>query len=263
MPAPLGPSLVTVTQIPEWFWFVGLYVILSIIFVIARGLSGWVRGKKEEMGIRPVWARRRNPERANPQAMPGQARRPEGEQKVVPSDAGQPGFWRNLGWWDFEIAVLLAFERVGYAGQATAPSKDAGLDGIIEHKDNKDDKRGIQCKHFGPNDSVGVADIRDLIGALHMGGLKKGYFVTTGRYSDDAQALAKQSQMTTVTIELLNVNKLVEMGANLQLTPEAIADAKRRWNVPQEPPPDMPQGPQRRRIYRGGWGGRSRHRRRY
>ena len=175
-------------------------------------------------------------------------RRKENEEKQrILADAGQSECWRSLGWWDFEISVLLAFESHGYEAHATAPSGDAGLDGVVALEG---ETYGIQCKHFGANEYISVGEIRDFIGALHMQGLGKGQFVTTGQYSDPARKLARDSLETTVKVSLLSIGDLIEMGAGLRLTKELIAEAKERWHVPQEPPPDMPQGPRRKRRYR-------------
>jgi hypothetical protein len=169
------------------------------------------------------------------------------EEQAMPLDAGRPECWRRLGWWDFEIAVLLAFECRGYEAQATEPSKDGGLDGIVTFEGKT---YGLQCKHFGANDFVSVAEIRDFIGALYMKGLEQGNFVTTGQYSSAAKQLARDSLGTTVKVTLLSSTDLMTMGTGLRITKEVLTQAKERWHVPQEPPPDMPQGPQRKRHYR-------------
>lgn len=175
-------------------------------------------------------------------------RREENEERQrTHTDAGRSECWRSLGWWDFEIAVLLVFESLGGEARATEPSRDAGLDGIV---DFEGETYGIQCKHFGAKEYVGVGEIRDFIGALHMKGLEKGQFVTTGQYSASAVQLARDSLETSVKVRLLSINDLVEMGTGLRLTKELLAEAKERWHVPQEPPPDMPQGPRRKRRYR-------------
>ena len=100
-----------------------------------------------------------------------------------------------------------------------------------------------------------IHEIRDFIGALHMGNLTSGYFVTTGKYSDDALKLVGDSRQTTVHVTVLGADELVKMGPGLVLSKEVIAEAKRRWNVPEDPPDDMPQGPRwrpHRRRYRRG-----------
>lgn len=146
----------------------------------------------------------------------------------------------SLGWWDFEIAVLLAFEHAGMEPHATPPSNDAGLDGIIIAEG---EKCGIQCKRYAPGEFVGVGDIREFIGAMVVGGIQHGYFATTGQYSNEARSIARDPGESRVRIELLRVGDLAQMVKGRSITPQAIYDAKKRWGVPTEPPTRIAQTP--------------------
>jgi len=160
-----------------------------------------------------------------------------------PMDAGREESWRDLGWWDFEIAVLLLFERRGCVVKPTNPTRDGGLDGIVA--DEKGD-HGIQCKRYEKNELVGVDAIRAFIGCLSVEGLRSGFFVTTGRYSPQGMASAEASSRSGITVVLLSAKELTGWGSGWDITMKAVADAKDRWGVPQEPPAGIPQRRRRR-----------------
>lgn len=70
------------------------------------------------------------------------------------------------------------------AGKSIGGSGDEGIDGII-----KEDRLGLdvvylQAKRW--NGTVGRPEIQKFVGALHGKRAKKGVFITTGRFSEDA-----------------------------------------------------------------------------
>jgi restriction system protein len=91
----------------------------------------------------------------------------------------------------FERLVVELMVAMGYggsiadAGQAIGQAGDEGIDGII-----KEDRLGldviyIQAKKW--ENTVGRPEIQKFVGALHGKRAKKGVFITTGRFSDDAR----------------------------------------------------------------------------
>ncbi|MBL0226258.1 MAG: restriction endonuclease [Geobacteraceae bacterium] len=93
-----------------------------------------------------------------------------------------PGYFENL------VVDLLV--TMGYggsradAGQSLGRSGDEGIDGII-----KEDRLGLdviylQAKRW--DSTVGRPEIQRFVGALHGKRAKKGVFITTGRFSNDA-----------------------------------------------------------------------------
>jgi len=92
----------------------------------------------------------------------------------------------------FEQLVVKLMVAMGYggsiedAGQAIGHTGDEGIDGII-----KEDRLGldviyIQAKKW--EGTVGRPEIQRFVGALHGKRAKKGVFITTGRFSDDARS---------------------------------------------------------------------------
>ncbi len=92
----------------------------------------------------------------------------------------------------FERLVVDLLVRMGYggsrrdAGRAIGKSGDGGIDGII-----KEDKLGldivyIQAKKWN-NTVVGRPEIQKFVGALHGQRARKGVFITTSTFSQEAQ----------------------------------------------------------------------------
>jgi len=90
----------------------------------------------------------------------------------------------------FERLVVDIMVALGYggsrvdAGKSIGQSGDEGIDGII-----KEDRLGLdviylQAKRW--DGTVGRPEIQKFVGALHGKRAKKGVFITTGRFSDDA-----------------------------------------------------------------------------
>ena len=105
----------------------------------------------------------------------------------------------------FENIVIDFLLRMGYggswkdAGKAIGRSGDGGIDGII-----KEDKLGldaiyIQAKRW--EGTVGRPEIQKFVGALHGQRAKKGIFITTSEFSQDALNYAKDIDPKIVLID--------------------------------------------------------------
>jgi restriction system protein len=93
----------------------------------------------------------------------------------------------SLKWQDFELLVGQAFRMQGYAVTETG---QAGADGGIDLVLTKGRERTlVQCKHWRAQ-TVGVAIVRELYGAMAADGAVAGIVVTSGRFSADAKAFA-------------------------------------------------------------------------
>lgn len=112
----------------------------------------------------------------------------------------------------FERLVVQLLVKMGYggsikdAGQAMGKSGDEGIDGII-----KEDKLGldviyIQAKRWQGN--VGRPEIQKFVGALHGQRAKKGVFITTSTFSNEARQYVSQIDPKVV---LIDGEQLVDM----------------------------------------------------
>jgi restriction system protein len=95
----------------------------------------------------------------------------------------------------FEALVVDLMIAMGYggskvdAGKALGQTGDEGIDGII-----KEDRLGLdviylQAKRW--DGTVGRPEIQRFVGALHGKRARKGVFITTGRFSEDATRLCE------------------------------------------------------------------------
>jgi restriction system protein len=107
----------------------------------------------------------------------------------------------------FEELVVDLLVSMGYGGshadaaRVVGGSGDGGIDGII-----KEDRLGlesiyIQAKRWRDDRIVGRPDIQQFAGALQGHRARKGVFITTARFSDDARRYAEGLQTTIVLID--------------------------------------------------------------
>ena len=104
----------------------------------------------------------------------------------------------------FERLVLRLLQKMGYGGfsedaaQHTGRTGDGGIDGIIHEDALGLDPIYLQAKRY--KGSVPDNEVRDFIGALAIRGGRKGVFITTGRFADNAKAHARTSQQQRIAL---------------------------------------------------------------
>lgn len=107
----------------------------------------------------------------------------------------------------FERLVVDLLINLGYggsrkeAGQAFATSGDEGIDGII-----KEDKLGldlinIQAKRWKPDSCVGRPEIQKFAGALQGKRARKGIFISTAYYSNEAKEFVRNIDAKIILID--------------------------------------------------------------
>jgi restriction system protein len=105
----------------------------------------------------------------------------------------------------FERLVVDLMVAMGYggsrsdAGKSVGTSGDEGIDGII-----KEDRLGLdvvylQAKRW--DGTVGRPEIQKFVGALHGKKAKKGVFITTGKFSDEAAKYAEAIDPKVILID--------------------------------------------------------------
>ena len=101
----------------------------------------------------------------------------------------------SIDWFQFEKIVGVLYEKQGYAVTRRGGAKaDGGIDLIVE---KAGERFAVQCKHW-QTWTVRVRSIREFIGAMTVGGFKKGIFVAVGTYTEDARQLASEHGIETV-----------------------------------------------------------------
>ncbi len=119
---------------------------------------------------------------------------------------------------DFEDLVADLLVKMGY-GQARPRgprSKDGGIDGVIDQDKLGLDKVLLQAKRWDDN-AVGQPQVQAFSGTLVGAGASKGVFITTSRFTADAQQFA--DNLSTQTIRLINgqelANLMIEYGVGV------------------------------------------------
>lgn len=130
----------------------------------------------------------------------------------------------------FERLVVDLLVRMGYggsrqdAGQAVGKSGDGGIDGII-----KEDRLGldviyIQAKRW--EGTVGRPEIQKFVGALHGQRAKKGIFITTSTFSNEAVQYAEMIESKVVLMDGETLAKLM-IDHGVGVSPVASYEIKR------------------------------------
>ena len=107
----------------------------------------------------------------------------------------------------FERIVVDLLERMGYGkGKAVGGSGDRGIDGILVK-----DRLGLDMVHVQAKRSsrtINSETMRAFVGALDLAKSKKGVFITTSDFSDEALAVAREASKQVATI---NGRRLAEL----------------------------------------------------
>jgi restriction system protein len=114
----------------------------------------------------------------------------------------------------FELLMGEVFRRQGYAVEM---SGGVGADGANDLTLRKGDQLVlVQCRHWSSY-KVSAPSIEEFYGTIMAAGASHGIFVTSGRYTSDARALAEEKP-----IELIDRVKLQELLAEVSLPGENL-----------------------------------------
>lgn len=100
----------------------------------------------------------------------------------------------SLSWQQFEDLVHEFFRRKGYVVSETSKGADGGVD-LRLRKDGK--AATVQCKHWR-NKKVGVNVIREQFGIMADEAADEGFVVTSGQFTEEAYAFAKDKPLQLV-----------------------------------------------------------------
>jgi restriction system protein len=94
---------------------------------------------------------------------------------------------QNMSWQEFEQLVGEGFKRRGYRVQELGGGgPDGGVDLVLT---KAGEKSFVQCKQWKAF-KVGVTTVRELYGVMAAHGAAGGFVVTSGRFTQEAQAFA-------------------------------------------------------------------------
>ncbi|MDB5924162.1 MAG: hypothetical protein JWN13_3098 [Betaproteobacteria bacterium] len=107
---------------------------------------------------------------------------------------------RNLHWLEFEKLVAEAFSRIGYTVTPGPGSSSAGEINLVATTANE--RILVQCKHWRAA-MVGLSAVGDLLEMIAAEGATGGAVVTSGTFSDDAEAFAAGKSIQLIDGEQL------------------------------------------------------------
>ena len=123
----------------------------------------------------------------------------------------------------FEKAVLDLLMAMGYGGAEgsatrTQLSRDGGIDGIIDQDALGLSRIYVQAKRYASDNTVGRPAIQEFVGALAGNAASQGVFLTTTRFSVDAQRYADQVQARIVLVDGAKLSRLmIRYGVGVQV----------------------------------------------
>lgn len=115
----------------------------------------------------------------------------------------------------FEKLVVELLVKMGYGGsqrdaaRAVGQSGDEGIDGIIDEDRLGLDTIYVQAKRWKSDSSVGRPEIQKFVGALQGKRAKKGIFITTSRFTNDARDYARNIDTKVVLIDGSRLTELM------------------------------------------------------
>ena len=109
---------------------------------------------------------------------------------------------REIEWKRFEDLCQKFYEAKGIRCETTPLGPDGGIDIRIFQDDSGKATSIVQCKAWGSR-YVGVQPVRELLGVMTHQKIEKSFFMTSGRFSDDAKDVAKSNRITLIDGQML------------------------------------------------------------
>ena len=148
----------------------------------------------------PAWAPKEEPHPGKP------VNRGLLGEPLSPSERREPTFehlvWsldllRQIEWKRFEDLCQKFYETKGIRSETTPLGPDGGIDIRLYQDDSGKATALVQCKAWGER-FVGVKPVRELLGVITHERIAKGFFMTSGRFSDDAKEVASSNPITLI-----------------------------------------------------------------
>lgn len=126
--------------------------------------------------------------------------------KITP-DSPKPTHWtpelfRAIEWKRVEELVAAFFREKTFRTETLEFGADGGIDIKLFAGDKTEPFAVVQCKAWNTQ-KVGVKPVRELLGVMAHAKVAKGIFVTTGEFTQDAIAFAKENPITLLTGDML------------------------------------------------------------
>lgn len=122
-------------------------------------------------------------------------------------ESTKPSTWsieliRALEWKRFEDVCQRFYASKGIRSETTPLGPDGGIDIRLFQDESGNATSIVQCKAWGER-FVGVKTVRELLGVMTHEKITKAFFMTSGRFSDDAKEVARSNRITLIDGEML------------------------------------------------------------
>ena len=111
----------------------------------------------------------------------------------------------DIEWKRFETLCAEVFTQAGFDARTQSFGAEGGVDIWLHSRNAVGPVAIVQCKHWLTR-PVGVKEIRELLDVMAAEKVSRGTFVTTSRFSDDAEQFARDNG-----IHLLDVHGLLKL----------------------------------------------------
>lgn len=132
---------------------------------------------------------------------------------------------QDIEWKRFEDLSMGYYLEKGILAKATSLGVDGGIDIKLYQDDTGEATSLVQCKAWN-NKPVGVKAIREFLGVLAHEKVPKGFFMTSGEFTDEAKAVAKANKINLINGEmfLAMIMRLPEVSQNKLLALAVAGD---------------------------------------
>lgn len=113
-----------------------------------------------------------------------------------------------------ELLVKMGYGKMQYNSKATKKSGDEGIDGVVTADKLGFDSIYIQAKRF-KDEPIGRPEIQKFVGALAGQGAQKGIFITTSRFTKEAEDFV--SKNLNYKIVLIDGKRLADLMIEYEL----------------------------------------------
>ena len=209
----LGPVFQGVK--PLFSWVAAVFALVAAIKALLCVLKGSVSKSESTGRNEPRRPYKEDFHRVQPMQRPLRLVRNEPAVTRGPSHyAPKPGSWslellQLIEWKRFEDLCQKFYETKGIRSACTPLGPDGGIDIRLYQDDSGKATAIVQCKAWGES-FVGVKPIRELLGVMVHEKVEKAFFMTTGKYSDEAKAFAEPNRITLIdgVMFLAMINRL-------------------------------------------------------
>ena len=174
----------------------GMVLVMLMKLLLPLLLKRWIESL---FGTKPAWL-----------SAPPQMVAPRHTPAAVTTQAAPPPLPQasldNIGWENFELLTGEIFRRKGYEVEITSGTGADGGKDLVLRKDGE--LVLVQCKNLARENRVTATQMRDFFGLLTAERAARGYFVTTGYFSADAQKFAAGKPIDCLA--RADVNELIE-----------------------------------------------------